>query len=98
MAGKAVAEPHVARFSDEAVVLDAHAEILFGNVDTRFNGDDHAGLERCAMFPGVVNVQADVMAQAVDEIGPEGFAVKAFSVGIHVIVSNFLYAPPTLVP
>src|SRR6266699_54785 len=97
IAGEAFAEQLVAGFGDEDVVFDAHAEILFGNVDTRFNGDDHAGLETCAMFPGVVNVQADVMAEAVDEIGPEGFAVKVFSVGIDVIVSNFLYALATLV-
>src|SRR6266852_1667593 len=56
IAGEAFAEQLVAGFGDEGVVFDAHAEILLGNVDAGLDGDDHAGLERGAVFAGVVNV------------------------------------------
>jgi len=78
----------VAGFGDEDVVFNTHAEILFRNVDTGFHGDDHARLERGAVVAGVVDVQADVMSQAVNEIGAEGLAVEIFSMGIDVVVGN----------
>jgi len=39
---------------------------------------------------GVVDVQADVMSQAVNEIGAEGLAVEIFSMGIDVVVGNLV--------
>src|SRR5467141_4006053 len=79
IAGEAFAEQLVAGFGDEDVVFNTRAEILFRNVDTGFHGDDHARLERGAVVAGVVDVQADVMSQAVNEIGAEGLAVEIFS-------------------
>ena len=50
------------------VVFDAHAQMFVGNVNARLDGDDHAGRERPAEIAGVVDVEADTVAQAVDEI------------------------------
>src|SRR6266446_1282793 len=97
IAREAFTQQLVAGFGDENVVFDAHAQIFFGNVNTRLNGDDHARLERGAVVTGVVNVQADVMAKAVDEIGPEGFAVEIFSMRVDVVVCNFLDTLATFV-
>ena len=82
----------MAGFGDEDVVLDAHAQIFLGNIDAGLHGDDHAGLERGAEFARIVDVQTDVMAEAVNEIWPEGFAVKIFSMGIDVVVGNLVNA------
>src|SRR5207249_2560287 len=92
IAREAFTEQLVAGFDDKDIVFDAHAEILFGDVDAGLNGNDHAGLESGAMVAGVVNVQADGMAEAVDEIGPEGFAMEIFPVRVDVVVGNFLHA------
>src|SRR5947207_8327397 len=92
VAGEAFAEQLVAGFGYENIVFHAHAEILFRNVDAGLNSNDHTRLERGAVVAGVVNVQADVVTEAVDEIRAEGFAVKIFSVRVDVGVSNFLDA------
>src|SRR5260370_4216423 len=82
----------MAGFGDKDVVLDADAEILLGDVDARLDGDDHSGLQRRAVLAGVVNVKADMMAEAVNEILAEGFAMEIFSVGVDVIVGEFVDA------
>src|SRR6202011_5227253 len=97
VAGQAFAQQLMAGFGDEDVVFDAHSEILFGDVDAGLDGDDHAGLERGAEFARIVDVQTDVMAEAVNEIWPEGFAVKIFSMGIDVVVGNLVNALVALV-
>src|SRR5579862_6473957 len=92
VAGEAFAEEFVAGFGNQDVVFDADAEVFFGDVDAGLDGDDHAGLERFAVFAGVVDVEADVVAEAVNEILAERFAVKIFAVGIDVVVRNFVNA------
>src|SRR5271168_2312277 len=92
VAREAFAQEFVASFGDEDVVLDAHAEIFLGDVDAGFDGDDHAGLERFAVFAGVVDIETDVVAESVNEILAERFAVKIFAVGIDVVVGNFVDA------
>src|SRR6202158_271851 len=72
IAGEAFAEQFVTGFGDEDVVLDADAEILFGDVDAGLDGDDHAGLQRRAVLSGVVDIEGDMMAGAVNEIRAEG--------------------------
>src|SRR4030081_2928518 len=64
IAGEALAQELVARFGDEHVVFDAHAEVFLGDVNTGLHRDDHAGLKRPAVFAGVVDVEADVVAEA----------------------------------
>ncbi len=92
ISGEAFAEQPVAGFGDQDVVFDAHAKILFGDVDAWLNGDDHAGLERGAVFARVVNIEADMMAEAVNEIGAKWLIVEILAMGIYVIVGNFVDA------
>src|SRR5260370_10461753 len=88
IAGQALAQELVAGFGDEHVVFDAHAEILFGDVDARFHSDDHAGFERVAILPGVGDVSAKVVANSVNVILAERFSVEIISVGIDVIAGD----------
>src|SRR5208282_1305497 len=92
IAREAFAEEFVARFGDEDVVFDAHAEIFFGDVDARLDSDDHARLEGFAILAGIVDVETDIVAEAVNEILAQRFAVKIFAVGIDVVVGNFVGA------
>src|SRR6202171_1418904 len=82
----------MAGLGDEDAVLDADAEILVGDVDAGLDGDDHAGLQRRAVLSGVVDIEADMMAEAVNEIRAEGFAVEIFSVAVDVIVGDLVDA------
>src|SRR5882762_6414858 len=92
IAGEAFAEQLVAGLGDEDVVLDADPEILFGYVDAGLDGDEHAGLQRRAVLSGVVDIEADMMAEAVNKIRAEGLAVAIFSVGVDVIVGELVNA------
>ena len=60
---------------DEQDVFDADADAFFGDVDTRLDGDDVAGFEGLDGEAGVVDVEADVVAEAVGEVLAEGFAL-----------------------
>src|SRR5712671_3255782 len=92
VAGKALAQELVASFGDQDIVFDAHAEVFLGDVNTGLHGDDHAGLKRPAVFAGVVDVESDVVAEAVNVVLTEGFSMKVFSVGIDVFAGNLVHA------
>jgi hypothetical protein len=92
VAGEAFAQEFVAGFGDEDVVLNADPEIFFGDVNAGLDGDDHAGFERFAILAGIVDVEADVVAEAVNEILAKRFAVKILAVGIDVVEGNFVDA------
>src|SRR5271163_2807457 len=92
IAGEAFAQEFVAGFGDEDVIFDAHAEIFFGDVNAGLDRDDHSWLERFAIIAGIVDVEADVVAEAVNEILAQRFAVKIFAVGIDVVVGNLVHA------
>src|SRR5713101_666231 len=81
IAGQALAQELIAGLGDEHIIFDAHAEIFFEDVDAGLHGDDHAGLERSTVFAGIVDV---ILAHR--------FSVQVFSVGIDVIVGNFVEA------
>src|ERR1700722_14936617 len=92
LAGEALAQKLQPRFGDEHVVLNAHAEIFFGDVNARLDGDDHAGREGFAILARVVDIQTDMVAQSVNEILAERFAVQIFAVRIDVVVGNLVDA------
>src|SRR6266403_3209056 len=92
IAGQALAQELIAGLGDEHIIFDAHAEIFFEDVDAGLHGDDHAGLERSTVLAGIVDVEADVVAETVDVILAQRFSVQVFSVGIDVIVGNFVEA------
>src|SRR5271157_1890339 len=67
-ARQAPAEEFVPILGDEDVILDADANFLFGNINARLHGYHHAGLEGHIVVHGVMDVQADRVAQAMDEV------------------------------
>src|SRR5208282_5657426 len=75
---------------DPVVVLDAHPEIFFGNINARLDGEYLAWPEPSLGVGGVVHVEPDGMSQAVDEVFVQGLAVKIFAVGFDVIASDFI--------
>src|SRR6266403_773026 len=92
VAGEAFAQEFIAGFGDEYVVFDADAQILFGDVDAWLHGDDHAGLERFAVVAGIMDIEANIVAEAVNVIFAERISVQILSVGIDVVVGNFVQA------
>ena len=51
-------------------VFDSHSQLFFWNINAGFDGEDHARRKRNVVVAGVVDIQADVVAEAVDEILP----------------------------
>ena len=60
---------------DQKIIFDPHPERLIGQVDPRFVGDHHARLERILIRAGIMSVEAERMAEAVDEILSERFSL-----------------------
>src|SRR5271154_1822206 len=88
VAWKAFAKELEARLSDEDVVLDAHAEIFLGDVDAGLDGDHLAGLEGLAGLARIVNVETDIVAQAMNVILAERFAVQILAMRVDVFVGD----------
>ena len=77
--------------ADVEDVLDADADVFLGDVDAGFDGEDHAAVEfRGAVVHGVVDVDADGVAEAVDEVLAERLAVEVFAVGVDVVEGDFV--------
>lgn len=89
---KARGEKLVAICGDKNVVLDADTEIFLRDVNAGLVGDDHAGAKRAIVIGGIVDIEAQAVADSVDEILAERLAVKIFSVRIDVVVGDFLEA------
>src|SRR6266704_7220462 len=67
LAGDPLGEEAIAGFGDEDLVLDADAETPLGEVDARLHGDHGPHGEGEVVAPGVVDVEAHEMPEAVDE-------------------------------
>jgi hypothetical protein len=64
----------VAARGNHNVVLYAHANALFGDVNARLAGDNHVFLPGRAVVAGVVSVQAQKMRGAMREIAADVLA------------------------
>src|SRR5450755_513456 len=53
---------------DEDFILDAHAEAALRNVDAWLDGDDGSGRQRGVVVPGVVHLEPDEVAAAMNVI------------------------------
>ena len=62
-------------FGDQNIVLDAHADLFIRNVDSGLDGDNHPRFEFAIAIAGIVNVQSEMMADAVNVVGQQGFPV-----------------------
>src|ERR1700756_1180629 len=91
-AGEALAQQFKASVGDQQVVFDAHAKIFFRDIDAGLDGDNLAWNERLARVAGIVNVEADIVAEAVDVILAESLTVHVFAVGVDVVVRDFVQA------
>src|SRR6516162_9286326 len=88
IARQSLAQQLVAGVGDQRVVFNAHAQILFGDVDARFDGNHHSGLQRAAIVARIVYVKADLVAQAMNEILAERPALAVFSVRVDIVVGD----------
>src|SRR5215813_2279060 len=77
-------------FGDQEIVFDADAEVLFRDVNAGFDGNDHAGLKRFAVFGGIVDVEADAVAEAVNEVLAERMSVQIFAMRVDVVVGDLV--------
>src|SRR6267142_4076929 len=57
------------------IVFDAHAKLLFGDVDARLNRDDHVGFKRTGRCSDVMDVESNVVAGSMDEIFSVAFGL-----------------------
>jgi hypothetical protein len=62
--------------------------MFFWNVNARLDGDHHAGFQRAIGRARVVDIQADVMAQSMDEVAAERAALLVLAVRVDVVVSD----------
>src|SRR5450631_3416544 len=53
---------------DDYLILDAYTEAAIRQVDSRFDSEDRAGSQRLLIKPGIVHVETDKMAEAMNEI------------------------------
>src|SRR5438128_1813314 len=87
-AGQAGREQLVARFGDQHVVLDSHTQMFFWNVNARLDGHHHARFQRAIGRARVVDIQADVMAQSMNEVAAERAALLVLAVRVDVVVGD----------
>jgi len=77
-------------------VFDAYAQLLFRNINSWLEGEDHSFVERQGSIVGVVHVQSHMMSEAMNEILAEWFAVQVFPVAIDVIHGDLVERVGTL--
>src|ERR1700733_599215 len=70
---------------DIEVVFDAHPKVFLGNINSRLDGKSHTGTERNRIVVGVMHVEPDVVAQAVDEVLAQRLAMQILAVSVDVI-------------
>ena len=78
----------LARRIDPIHVFNADTQLLFGNVDAGFKSDHHPGFERLVVVRGIVDIQANAMAQSVDKVLGQGLPVLIFAVAVPVFVGD----------
>src|SRR5262249_29692048 len=76
--------------------FDAHSQIFFGDVDTRLDGYNLAGLEGLTKAARIVNVQSNIVAEAVNVVRAERLSVEILAVRVDVVVRNLPEAFVTL--
>src|SRR5437870_2240106 len=87
-ARQALAQQFVARLGDKDVVLDPHAELFIRNINPRLDGDHHSRLQRPAIFTGVVDVEADIVAQPMNEILAQWLALAVFAMRVDELIGD----------
>src|ERR1041385_5094326 len=84
------AQDFAAVFRDHHNVLDADADILFRNINSRLDGQDRSCLERSGRIAGIMNVQPHIMTKAMHEILAERLAMQVMAVSVDVIVGDLV--------
>src|SRR5262249_51930637 len=75
---------------DDQRIFNAHADVLFGNVDAGLDGDHHAGFKADVVVARIVNIEADVMPEPVVEVFAKRLAVQILAVRVDVVVGDLL--------
>ena len=78
----------MAGLRDQHVVFNAHAQVLFRDVNARLDRDHHSRLKRAAIVAWIVHVEPDMVTQAVNEILAKRSALAVFSMRIDVVVGD----------
>src|ERR1700730_1015297 len=71
-------------------IFNPHAQLLLREVDPRLDSKHHAWTEWKVVVAGVVDIQADVVTQSVNEILAQRLAVQVFAMGIDKIVGHIV--------
>src|SRR5262249_30878729 len=66
-------------------VLDAHSQFLFRDVNTGLDGEYRSGLQWSSRLAWIVHIQADIVAQAVNEVFAQRLPAAVVAVGVDVI-------------
>src|SRR5205814_1463426 len=74
--------------SDDHHVLNAYAEILFGDVNSRLYRDHHTRFERRVRVGRIMDFESQMVAQAMREVLAQRLAVQVLAVGVDVIVRD----------
>src|SRR4029077_10549790 len=77
-------------FGPQAHVFNPDADVLIRNVDAWLDADHHAFFEGGRGIGGIMDFQADVMADAVRKIFAQWLVVQILVVGIDVLVCHLV--------
>ena len=72
-------------FANDEDILNADADLLFWDVDPRLDGKDHAWLQHCRIDCRIVYVDSDHVAEAVNPVVAERFAMQALAMVVNVV-------------
>ena len=71
-------------------IFNPHAQFFLRDVDARLESKHRSRTERNVIVIGIVDIQADVVTQAMDKIFAQRLAVQVFAMGIDLIVGHIV--------
>ena len=69
-------------------VFNPHPEFFFRDIDSGLKGKHRPRTQRNVVVIGIVNIQSDVVAEAMNEVFSQRLAVQVFAMGVDVVVSD----------
>src|ERR1035438_6366998 len=64
-------------------IFDADSDFFFRDINAGLDGEEHAFVDGFRVVPVVADVDADQMADAVDEVFAQRLSMEVFAVGVH---------------
>src|SRR5581483_7694093 len=69
-------------------IFNANPDLLLRDVNSRLDSEDHSWSDLRLGVAHVVNIQADVMPQSMDEVLPQRLAVQVLAMRVDVVVRD----------